>query len=71
MDGRETMNRFDEFKVAHTRDCGVLELDVSHERFVSETAFELRCPACHASVAGSISDSDLPAVIQFLAPVVH
>ena len=71
MDGRDIVNRFDDFKSAHVRECGVIDLEVSHERFVSETAFVLRCPACDESIHGSIWDSDLGAVIQFLRPVVH
>ena len=71
MNGRETVNRFDDFKSRHMRECEVLELEVSHERLSSETAFVLRCPACQQSISGSIWDSDLSAVIQFLTPVVH
>jgi hypothetical protein len=71
MDGRETVNRFDDFKSEHVRECGVMDLQVSHERLASETAFVLRCPACDESIRGSIWDSDLSAVIQFLTPVVH
>jgi hypothetical protein len=71
MDGRDTVNRFDHFKSKHLRECQVLELEVSHARLASETAFELRCPACHEAIRGSIRDSDLAAVVQFLTPVVH
>jgi hypothetical protein len=71
MNGRDTVNRFDDFKSEHVRECGVMDLEVSHERFVSETAFVLRCPACDESIRASIEDSDLGAVIQFLSPVVH
>jgi len=71
MDGWETVNRFDDFKSEHVRECGVMDLEVSHERFASETAFVLRCPACDESIHGSIWDSDLGAVIRFLTPVVH
>ena len=71
MDGRDTVNLFDEFKSEHVRECGVMDLEVSHERLASETAFVLRCPACDESIRGSIWDSHLSAVIQFLRPVVH
>jgi hypothetical protein len=71
VDGCDTVNRFDDFKSEHIRECGVMELEVSHERLVSEIAFVLRCPACGESIHGSIHDSELAAVIQFLAPVVH
>jgi hypothetical protein len=71
VDGRDTVDQFDHFKSEHTRGCGVAELEVTHERLVSETAFVLRCPACDESIRGSILDSDLTAVIRFLGPVVH
>ena len=71
MDGRDTVNRFDAFKSEHMRECRVRDLEVTHERLVSETAFELRCPACDESISGSIWDSDLTGMIQFLTPVVH
>jgi len=71
VDGRDTVTRFDHFKSEHIRGCGIMELEVTHERLVSETAFELRCPACDASISGSIQDSDLTALIQYLDPVVH
>ena len=71
IDGRDTVNQFDHFKSEHMRECGVMELEVTHERLVSETAFVLKCPACDESIRGSIWDSDLTAVIQFLGPVVH
>lgn len=71
MNGRDTVNRFDDFKSEHMRECGVIDLEVSHERFASETAFVLRCPVCDESIHGSIWDSDLGTVIQFLSPVVH
>lgn len=68
MDGRETVKLFDGFKRHHTRACRVLELEVSHERLLSETSFVLKCPACQSSIRGSISDLDLPSVIGFLTP---
>ena len=71
VDGRDTVEQFDHFKSEHIRGCGVMELEVTHERLVSETAFVLRCPACDESIRGSIHDSELIAVIQFLGPVVH
>jgi hypothetical protein len=71
MDGRDTVNRFDDFKSEHMRECGVKELEVTHERLASETAFELRCSVCDESIRGSIVDSDLTGMIQFLTPVVH
>lgn len=71
MDGRATVDRFDNFKSEHMRECGVIEIEVSHERLASETAFVLRCPACDESIRGSIWDSDLSAVIRFLTPAVH
>jgi len=71
INGRETVNRFDDFKSEHVRECGVMDLEVSHERLASATAFVLRCPACDESIQGSIWDSDLSAVIQVLTPVVH
>lgn len=71
VDARDIVDRFDHFKSEHIRGCGVMELEVTHERLVSETAFVLRCPACDESIHGSIHDSELTAVIQFLGPVVH
>jgi len=71
VDGRDIVDQFDHFKSEHVRRCGVMELEVTHERLVAETAFVLRCPACDEWIRGSIHDSDLTAVIQFLGPVVH
>jgi len=71
MDGRGTVNRFDGFRTEHARKCGALELEVSHERFISETRFVLCCPVCQGSITGSIPDSELAAIVEFLAPVVH
>jgi hypothetical protein len=69
MDVSQTLTFFDRFQANHKKTCGTEKLEVSFERpSESATTIVLACPVCGDTIRGSVSDTDMPQVIQLLKP---